>query len=224
MALTSSATWGWLDDRFGRPFLGSPSARTTGQTIVLNGVAAVLLALAALLGPLLLLSLVRGGEANPPCGADRLWVEGASVVTESRWFPPGVRCTFTSPDGDKTVVEPGPATSVVAGAVGLAWSSLVGIGLLAPPTRLWRRLAWIGVSGAAPVLLALVSGYLPSPADGILFVFAICVGFGLVFAVLTAAISYGIHPGEWWWLFPGAWLGWSLAFTTLALVIWVLAS
>jgi hypothetical protein len=32
------------------------------------------------------------------------------------------------------------------------------------------------------------------------------------------------HPGEWWWLFPAAWLGWSAAFTTLALVIWVLAS
>jgi hypothetical protein len=145
------------------------------------------------------------------------WTQGPS------WWPFGTRCTYDLPDGTTVVVGPGLASSILSPVLVALYVVTVGVGLLAPPTRFWRRATWVLLAPVLPLGLALLSGFLPAPLDGLLFLVALGVGVGLVFAVLTAVIVYGLHPQERWWIFPGAWLGWSITLTVGAVTLWVLA-
>lgn len=146
-----------------------------------------------------------------PPSASRQWTQGPS------YWPFGTRCVYRLPDGTTDVSGPGRASAVLSPVLVAFWAATVSLGLLAPPTRFWRRTAWMVLSPVVPIGLMLASGFLPSSMDGVVLLAAVCVGLGLVFAVLTAAITYAIHPEEQWWVFPGAWLGWSLAFAALYL-------
>lgn len=226
MTATTRSAWRWVDERFDRPFLATPPDSSTERTVVLNSIAAVLLAVVALLAlPVTLWFTSNGYDFNGvPCSAQELWGEQTSVATEQRWFPPGPRCTFTEPDGTTAVVEPGAFNGVATVVLGLAWSSLVLPGLGAPPTRFWRRATWTALAVTLVVALVLLAAVTQGLIGGALLSVAAVLGIGLVGAVPTTALAYLLHPEERWWVFPSAWLGWSATVFTVAVIFFVVSA
>lgn len=211
MSATTRSAWRWLDDRLGRPFLKTPPPSGIVRTIAWNSLAVLMIGVVGLLTLFLApaYSDTYCSTVREPPSESRSWTQGPS------YWPFGTRCVYRLPDGTIEVSGPGRASAVLSPVLVASWAATVSLGLLAPPTRFWRRTAWMVLSPVVPIGLMLASAALPSPVDGFVLLAGVCVSLGLIFAVLTAAITYAIHPKEQWWVFPGAWLGWNLAFAAL---------
>ena len=148
--------------------------------------------------------------------------EGIGISQRASPWPFGTRCTYDLADGTTLVIGPRRASALLSPVLVALYLATVGLGLVIPPTRLWRRATWVMLSPALPLGLAVLVTVAPEPLDVILGTTALGLGLGLVPAVLTAGAVYLKYPEERWWVFPSAWLGWALvAPTALILALWL---
>lgn len=145
--------------------------------------------------------------------------ESRSGTQGASYWPFGTRCTYNLPDGSVEIVGPGTASAILSPVLVALWVATVGLGLVAPPTRFWRRASWVVLAPLLPLGLSVLSKALPSPLDGVLFLVALCIGVGLVVAAPSAGLFYLLRPEQCWWVFPGAWLAWSLTVLVLYLTL-----
>ena len=133
-------------------------------------------------------------------------IPGATSSEERTWWPLGDRCHLRLADGSTRVREPKWWLTAVLVASGAATA----VGAVAPRESARRRLAWAVAVPALPVAALVLVTVQPRSATRLVALTSISLGFGFLFAGVTALVVWFVLRGRALPTVLGSWLVWAV--------------